>query len=96
MRDLLERIETEMRYAGWGNPEDDNIGKEMVYQEVCKEIERYERIDNKNREFAQLARPLLNWLNDNKHPHSKIIIECDRAELVEGEVGIGAMGYFRE
>lgn len=34
--------------------------------------------------FIEAANPLIKWLNDNIHPHAKVIVECDGAELVEG------------
>lgn len=34
--------------------------------------------------FEDVARPAMEWLAKNKHPHMSIIIECDRAELLEG------------
>lgn len=34
--------------------------------------------------FEQLSRQLIKWLNDNCHPHTKIIIDSTSAELVEG------------
>ena len=37
------------------------------------------------KEFEELSKPLIKWLNDNMNPHCKIIIECDSAELISGE-----------
>lgn len=44
-------------------------------------------------EFEGLARPLIKWLNDNMHPHAKIIIETDSAEVVEGAFGFPTKDY---
>ena len=35
-------------------------------------------------ELEILSRPLIKWLNDNCHPHIKVIVDSSRAELVEG------------
>lgn len=35
-RDMLERCETEMRYAGWGKRESDNPARNDVYQDVVE------------------------------------------------------------
>lgn len=35
------------------------------------------------KEFEVAAEPLIKWLNDNCHPHCKVIVENDSAELVE-------------
>jgi len=35
--------------------------------------------------FTEASKPLVKWLNENCNPHSKVIVENDRAELVSGE-----------
>lgn len=35
-------------------------------------------------EFEALTRPVIKFLNDNFHPHAVVVIETDRAELMEG------------
>ena len=39
-------------------------------------------------EFQTLCKPLNDWLQKNYHPHAKIIIETDRAEIVEETMGV--------
>jgi hypothetical protein len=34
--------------------------------------------------FEELVMPLIEYLNDNYHPHAQIIIGCNSAEIVEG------------
>lgn len=34
--ELLRRAETEMRYAGWGKPIADNIGRNDVYDDIVE------------------------------------------------------------
>jgi len=42
-------------------------------------------IDNqKEEELIAAAKPLVKWLNENGHPHSKAIVETNRVELLEG------------
>ena len=41
-------------------------------------------IDKKHEEFTNLCKPLIKFLNDNYHPHAKVIIEPTWGELVEG------------
>lgn len=36
------------------------------------------------KQFEEVVKPVMKWLAENKHPHSKIIIESNSAELVEG------------
>lgn len=38
-------------------------------------------------EFKALIAPVVEWLQKNGHPHMKIIVEQDGAELVEGVLG---------
>ena len=40
--------------------------------------------DHQKSELETVSRPLIKWLNDNCHPHIKVIINSNRAELVEG------------
>lgn len=42
----------------------------------------------KIKELEELAKPLNEWLQKNFSPHHKIIIECDGAEVVAGEIGV--------
>ena len=35
-------------------------------------------------EFRKLCKPLNEWLRKNYHPHAKIIIDCESAEVVDG------------
>ena len=37
--------------------------------------------------FRQLTQPLVEYLRKNYHPHARIIIEYDSAEIVEGILG---------
>ena len=40
--------------------------------------------NDKKDDFAEIVEPMIEWLNNNHHPHTTIIIDCDSAELVEG------------
>ena len=40
--------------------------------------------EQQHTELEALCLPLVKWLNDNMHPHAKIIIETTSYELVEG------------
>ena len=42
--------------------------------------------DKKKHEFIELVNPVMKWMAENLHPHTKIIIEANLAELVEGEI----------
>jgi hypothetical protein len=34
--------------------------------------------------LREAALPLMQWLHDNCHPHCTVIVDSERAELVEG------------
>jgi hypothetical protein len=39
-------------------------------------------------ELKELSKPLNDWLQKNYHPHARIIIEFDHAEVVEGAMAV--------
>ena len=41
-------------------------------------------MNEKQLEFKRLADPLIEWLNNNYHPHAMITIDCTHAEISEG------------
>jgi hypothetical protein len=47
-----------------------------------------EKVETGNQEkfagFDEAVRPAMKWIAENCHPHTKIIIESNCAELVEG------------
>jgi len=48
-----------------------------------------EKLEIENQEkytgFDEAVRPAMKWLAENCHPHMKIVIESNVAELVEGQ-----------
>lgn len=40
-----------------------------------------------NEEFRELAQPLVKYLRKHYHPHARIIIDYESAEIVEGTHG---------
>lgn len=40
--------------------------------------------EEKQKAFDEAVRPAMKWIAENCHPHTKIIIESNVAELVEG------------
>lgn len=40
--------------------------------------------EEQQKQFEEVVRPVMKWLAENKHPHTKIIIEANCAEIVEG------------
>lgn len=46
-------------------------------------------------EFEAIVRPVIEYINNNFHPHVKIIIENDRAEIVEGLINYLTDDYIK-
>ena len=42
--------------------------------------------DEQQDDFERLALPLIEWINKNSNPHSRIIIDQTSAELVSGDM----------
>lgn len=40
----------------------------------------------KQQQFEEAAKPLLKYLSENHHPHTKVIVTSSSAELVESEM----------
>lgn len=45
--------------------------------------------ENQRKEFEEVVRPVLRFLNDNCHPHVQVTITPTRAELMEGVCSTG-------
>jgi len=53
-----------------------------------EKMETEKEREQKTKEFRELCKPLNDWLQRNYHPHAKIIIETDHAEIVEGIMAV--------
>lgn len=49
-----------------------------------------------NKEFHDLAKPLIEWLNKNFHPHVTVVITPTTAEVLEGAVGFTTDEFIRD
>ena len=45
--------------------------------------------EEKRDEFEAVARPMIEWLNINCHPHVSVVISSTNAELLEGVCSTG-------
>ncbi len=52
--------------------------------------------DAQRKEFEQLSRPLIAWLNDNFHPHTQIVVTPDSAEIWEGQGNFLTKDYIKD
>lgn len=46
--------------------------------------------------FEKACRPLIKYLCENHHPHTKVIVDCNSAEMVEGLMTMGTNDYVRD
>jgi len=49
--------------------------------------------EEKKIQFEEVVRPVMKWMAENLHPHTKIIIEANTAELVEGDISFNTNEY---
>jgi hypothetical protein len=54
-----------------------------MYICIMTEQEHKQFID-RNKELLELAKPLMEYIQKNYHPHVKIIIQIDTVEVLEG------------
>lgn len=47
------------------------------------------------KEFEEAAKPLIEFLNNNCHPHVTVIVETNRAELSEGVCAFVCNDYIK-
>lgn len=57
---------------------------DYVDLDIESKLSNVEEEDISDRELAALAAPLMDYLNRNHNPHTKIIVETDRIEIVQG------------
>ena len=72
---------------------DIKYGNVDIGDEEFKNVRTY-NFDRKK--FEEVARPLIKYLNDNHHPMTKIIIETDSAEVVEGCMSFVTKEYIKD
>ncbi len=46
--------------------------------------------------FEDVTRPIIEWMNNNCHPHVTVIICTTRAELLEGVGGFTTLDYLKD
>ena len=51
--------------------------------------------DEKLSEFQKLAKPLVEFLDKNFHPHHYILLDCRGAEILEGCFGMSNQKYLK-
>ncbi len=48
------------------------------------------------KEFEELCRPIIKWINDNGHPYMTAIIDTVHYELLSGEMAQKIHDYIRD
>ena len=81
----------ELKEAGF-DKSDDRSPIETSNKKSLEELEW----TRKYKEFATLVKPLIKYLNDNDYAHSKIIIDCEYAELVMGELSFNTNEFIKD
>ena len=51
---------------------------------------------DKSKSFEIAVRPLMQWINENCHPHYVVTVDHTRAEVWEGEVCFNTEEYLKD
>lgn len=51
---------------------------------------------DKQKSFEAVAKPLINWLAENVHPHHTVIVTSTHAELLEGEIVVETEEFLKD
>jgi len=54
------------------------------------------QIDERRKEFEELTRPLIKWMNENYHPMTTVNVSCTHAELAEGLIAFVTNDYIKD
>lgn len=50
--------------------------------------------EEEQKHFIEACRPLMKWLSENCHPHVKVIVTSNHAELLSGEMTTGEINDY--
>ena len=68
-------------------------------REIRNKLFQYENLGcinmSKNDELREVARPLVEYIRKNYHPHTTVIVDCNHAEVLEG-VAVAKFGSYDE
>lgn len=46
--------------------------------------------------FEEVAKPLIQWLNENANPHASVIVDCTSAVLFTGEIAVNTKEFLKD
>lgn len=52
--------------------------------------------EKQRQQFEEAAKPLVKWINNNCHPHVKVIVEPAGAELLDGLCSVEIMEFIKD
>jgi hypothetical protein len=52
--------------------------------------------EQQRQQFEGLVHPLIEWLNNNCHPHVTVVVDSTSAELLEGLCSVKTTLYLRD
>jgi len=80
--------------GGYYSDQELNEAYKLGYIEGEAREKKNERLnEQKRKEFEEAARPLMQWLSKNCHPHMKVIVDSSQAEMLEGYVNFVTDDY---
>jgi hypothetical protein len=54
-----------------------------------------EEVEKQRALFCEAAKPLIKYINEYGHPHMRVLVDCDSAELLSGEMSIEDTSFTR-
>lgn len=52
-----------------------------------------ETVEEKRKKLRELSAPIMEYLNNNEGPHTKVVIDWDSAEILEGKFRVVTEDY---
>lgn len=52
--------------------------------------------EEQRKEFEEKTRPVIEFLNNNCHPHTQVVISTDHSELLEGVCAYKTEDYIKD
>lgn len=52
--------------------------------------------DEQRDQLLEAAKPLIRWINENCHPHVRVLVECDGARVSEDLVSVQTEEFIKD
>jgi len=81
MNNILDEINDNLlEKAIYDETDNEFKNGKVLFSDIVNELDKH-RVNNT---YENAVKPLMKWLAENCHPHTKAIVESNLSELVEG------------